>query len=113
MRGSKTLEVNPRHALVRELRARHAADPDAAATKDLASAIFDVALLESGFPLDDAKGFAARVHALLGGAYAPGSDLGVLADVELPAEGTPPAPKKGEQKGSAAGDDGAAAKDEL
>lgn len=84
MRGAKTLEVNPRHALVRALLAKHAADAADPAATDLARAIYDLALLESGFALDDPKAFAARAHALLGRVHAPGADLAKLEDPVLP-----------------------------
>lgn len=84
MRGAKTLEVNPRHALVRTLLTKHAANPADPAATDLARTIYDLALLESGFALDDAKAFAARTHALLGAVHAPGADLAKLEDPELP-----------------------------
>ena len=85
MRGAKTLEVNPRHALVRALIAKHAANPDDPAAADLARGLYEAALLESGFALDDAKAFVGRVHALLGAAHAPGEDLTKLVDPVLPA----------------------------
>ncbi|GAB4818046.1 hypothetical protein N2152v2_005092 [Parachlorella kessleri] len=65
MRGSRTFEINPKHPLVRELKARHAADPEDEKTKDVARLLFDMCLMESGFVLDDVKGFNALVFTML------------------------------------------------
>ena len=104
MRGTKTLEVNPRHALVRALYAAHAADPDSPGAAALARLIWDAALLESGFEVDDAPSFAARLHAAAGAAYAglEGDAVGQLADPVVPdlveEEAEEEAPKKKAKK---------------
>jgi heat shock protein beta len=61
MKGKKILEINPNHSVIRELRAAVAADADSAEAKNVATVLFETALLESGYSLDDAKGFAERV----------------------------------------------------
>ncbi len=59
----KTMEINPRHPIVVELSKKAAADPDVLATEsiDLANMLYDTALLNSGFAIDDAKDFAGRI----------------------------------------------------
>lgn len=47
-RGLRTLEINPTHPLVRELKARVAAAPDAAETKNRAMVLYETCLMESG-----------------------------------------------------------------
>ena len=112
MRGGRTLEVNPRHGLVRKLREMHEAaflaaaaegaddargdspssaseNPALAALKkeatELARLVYDSALLESGFSPDDPVALAARVRGAAGRAFArEGEDLESLADIELP-----------------------------
>jgi heat shock protein 90kDa beta len=105
MRGGRTLEVNPRHGLVRKLREMHAAAFASASDEDdssssnpaldslkkeaveLARLVYDSALLESGFSPDDPVALAARVRAAAGRAFAKeGEDLDSLADIELPKE---------------------------
>jgi len=92
MRGAKILEVNPRHALVRALYAAHSADPASPDAVALARLIWDAALLESGFEVEDVHALASRLHAAAGRAYGglgAGEDVAALADPvvpDLPAE---------------------------
>ncbi|KAI7840066.1 hypothetical protein COHA_006196 [Chlorella ohadii] len=65
MRGQRSLEINPRHPLIKELKAQHEAQPESAAVKDAAQLLYQTCLLESGFLLDDMKDFNARVFRLL------------------------------------------------
>ena len=52
MRGKKTLEINPRHPLIKTLRDRAAAEPEDESVKDLATVLYETAMLESGFTFD-------------------------------------------------------------
>ena len=65
--SKKTLEINPRHPLIAAMAAKAAADPEAvnADTRDFANIIFDAALLNSGFTIDDAKDFSTRIFRIL------------------------------------------------
>lgn len=65
MRGQRSLEINPRHPLIKELKAQHEAHPDAESVKENAQLLYQTCLLESGFLLDDMKDFNARVFRLL------------------------------------------------
>ncbi|KAK9808251.1 hypothetical protein WJX73_003622 [Symbiochloris irregularis] len=80
MKGMKTLEVNPRHPLIEQLRVKYEKDKDAAATKALAQILYDTALLESGFAIEQPKDFNARVHNLLA------SSLGIKGELKVPVE---------------------------
>merc|ERR1711907_693345 len=62
MYAKKVLEINPRHAIIVELAARANADGDAPETKDLAELIFNAALVQSGFVVDNPNEFASRIH---------------------------------------------------
>jgi len=57
----KTLEINPRHPILVELNKRVQADENDAAAKDIADLMYETAVLQSGFSLDDAGSFAQRI----------------------------------------------------
>lgn len=66
MRGMRTLELNPRHPLVRALRERWEADPEDKELAANARLLYETCLLESGFLLNDVKDHNAAVLQLLG-----------------------------------------------
>ena len=49
MKGKRILEVNPRHPLIQQVKAKFESDPDNASTAALAKILYETALLESGF----------------------------------------------------------------
>ena len=61
----KTLEVNPRHPLIRELLRKVEAEETDKTTVDLAEVLFETALLRSGYSLPDSPGFAGRIERML------------------------------------------------
>nr|KAG5698166.1 hypothetical protein BaRGS_030529 [Batillaria attramentaria] len=61
----KTLEVNPRHPLIKELKARVEKDAEDQTAKDLAVVMFETATLRSGYILPDTAGFAERIERML------------------------------------------------
>jgi heat shock protein beta len=65
MRGRKILEINPGHPTIRQLAAAVAADPQDAAANRVATLLWETALLESGYSLDNTKAFAQRVADLV------------------------------------------------
>lgn len=65
MQGKRTLEINPRHPLIVELLEKVTADADDKAAEDTARLLYETALLESGFPMQDSKHFAKRVYELM------------------------------------------------
>merc|ERR1711959_857933 len=65
MASKKTMEVNPDHAIVSELRKRVAADKGDKTVKDLIWLLFDTSLLTSGFSLNDSSKFASRIHRMI------------------------------------------------
>jgi heat shock protein 90kDa beta len=67
MMASKTLELNPRHPIIAKLNQLVKDEPDSEETKDLATIVFDTALLSSGFQHDDADDFAKRINRVLAG----------------------------------------------
>nr|AIZ68158.1 heat shock protein 90 [Albuca bracteata] len=62
MRGKRVLEINPRHPIIKELRERIAANPQDESIKQTARLMYQTALMESGFLLNDPKDFAERIY---------------------------------------------------
>ncbi|XP_022884719.1 endoplasmin homolog [Olea europaea var. sylvestris] len=62
MRGKRVLEINPRHPIIKELRERVVKDPEDESVKQTARLMYQTALMESGFILNDPKDFASRIY---------------------------------------------------
>ncbi|RHY19458.1 hypothetical protein DYB25_001110 [Aphanomyces astaci] len=63
--AQKIMELNPRHPIVGKLRDLFATAPDATETHDLSWLLYDAALTNSGFAMDDVDHFASRVYRLM------------------------------------------------
>jgi len=61
----KTLEINPRHPLIKELNHRVQKNKEDTTTKDLANVLFETATLRSGFSLQETASFAERIERML------------------------------------------------
>jgi len=77
MISKKTLEINPKHKIVTAINALLAKDKNDKTVKELVWLLWDTALLQSGFSLDDPSAFATRIHRMI--------KLGLSIDDSTPA----------------------------
>lgn len=65
MASKKTLELNPRHPIVRSLKEKFEADKNDKTIKDLTFLLFETSLLSSGFSIEDPSAYATRIHRII------------------------------------------------
>uniref|UniRef100_A0AAY4DZH4 Endoplasmin n=1 Tax=Denticeps clupeoides TaxID=299321 RepID=A0AAY4DZH4_9TELE len=61
----KTLEINPKHPLIKEMLKKVKAEPEDQTASDLAVVLFETATLRSGFQLADTKAYGDRIERML------------------------------------------------
>merc|ERR1712185_796942 len=85
MVSKKTMEVNPNHSIMTELKKKASADKSDKTVKDLIWLLFDTSLLTSGFNLDEPTQFAGRIHRMIKlGLSIDDDDEGLGDDDDLP-----------------------------
>lgn len=82
MNAKKTLEINPKHTIIKELKTKAETDENDKTLKDLVWLMFETALLTSGFSLEEPSSFAGRIYRMV--------QLGLGADVEEIDDEMPP-----------------------
>merc|ERR1719247_3944355 len=65
MVSKKTMELNPLHPIMKELKDKAQADKSDKTVKDLVWLLFDTSLLTSGFNLGEPTQFAGRIHRMI------------------------------------------------
>jgi len=81
MASKKTMEINPKHGIVKELKTLLDKDSTNSTIKDIVWLLYDTSLLSSGFSVEDPNTFAKRMHKML--------LFGLQDDTSIPETSTP------------------------
>jgi molecular chaperone HtpG len=65
MVSKKTMEINPKHKIMKSLKKLQDSDPSNPNIKDIVWLLYDTSLLSSGFSVEDPNTFAKRMHKIL------------------------------------------------
>merc|ERR1711907_66191 len=99
MVAPKTLEINPGHPVIKEIKARVEKDNSDAEAKDMANTMYDVALVQAGLTPADPHNFAARLESLMRLGLGVGKDEAIEdPEVEIEPDPEPEEKKEEEEK---------------
>lgn len=65
MVSKKTLEINPKHGIIKELKSQLDKDANSSNIKDTVWLLYDTSLLNSGFGIEDPNTFAKRMYKMI------------------------------------------------
>ena len=65
MISKKTLEINPKHGIIKELKAQLEKDANSSNIRDTVWLLYDTSLLNSGFSIEDPNAFAKRTYKMI------------------------------------------------
>ncbi len=65
MISKKTLEINPKHGIIKELKTQLEKDQNSSNIKDTIWLLYDTSLLNSGFSIEDPNAFAKRTYKMI------------------------------------------------
>ena len=65
MSPKKTLEINPHHSIIKELKERYTKDPGDSTLKDIVNLMFESSMINCGFTLEEPSLFVNRINNMI------------------------------------------------
>lgn len=65
MQGKKTMEINPDNSIIRCLAEKLESDSEAVYVKDITTLLYETAMIQSGFDVEDVTNFCKRIHGMV------------------------------------------------